>query len=46
MRLTKVALYVVFPFMGVSEKPEGGVDYPHNFNEFEFFFVNEAACQE
>lgn len=32
--------------MGTSEKPEGGIDYPRNFNEFEIFFVNEAACRE
>ena len=28
------------------EKPEGGVDYPRNFNEFETFFENEIACRE
>ncbi len=32
--------------MGTAEKPTGGVDYPRNFNEFESFFVNEAACRE
>ena len=32
--------------MGASEKPKGGVDYPRNFNEFEAFFENEAACRE
>jgi transposase-like protein len=28
------------------EKPEGGVDYPRNFNEFETFFENETTCRE
>lgn len=32
--------------MGTSEKAAGGVDYPRNFNEFEAFFVNEAACRD
>jgi transposase-like protein len=31
--------------MGTLKRPEGGVDYPRNFNEFETFFVNEAACR-
>jgi len=32
--------------MGILEKPEGGVDYPRNFNEFETFFVNETVCRD
>ena len=32
--------------MGILEKPEGGVDYPRTFDEFETFFVNDTACRE
>lgn len=31
--------------MSLEQKPVAGVDYPRNFNEFDKFFADEAACR-